>query len=133
MSAPRLGKGFDIDVHRGGDGGAVDERDAVSVGEQAVGAVGEHRAHGVVVGDNRDDRVGCFCDAPWSGRCLASQLGCEFRATRFVHIVHGGHGVAVVVQVSGHVRAHASNAHESDLIVRHVQTPADLCLPRMAI
>ena len=109
----RFRQRLDFDVSFRRDGRAVDEHLALGARQETVAVLAVDVAHRVVVGDHRDDDVRRRRDPGETVRSLASQLTGQRRGQIGLHVVNGRYRISLVVQVTGHVRAHPTHAYET--------------------
>ena len=107
-----------VDLRR--DRGAVDEDPALRAGQQAVAALAEYLVHGGIVGDDGDDDVRRRGYSGEGLRGLTIKLAGKRLGQFALNVVDGGNRIALVAQVTRHVRAHPPHAHNTDPL-RHVR------------
>ena len=100
------------------DGGAIDEDLALHLPcQQAISACGEDVLHRLVIGDDGDDVVCCGRNIRQLLGCLGADLTGQRCCGLCVDVEDGCDGKSHILQVSGDVGAHSTEADDADRIV----------------
>ncbi|MNX80746.1 hypothetical protein D3C86_1124140 [compost metagenome] len=112
----------DLPVDAGGEGGAVDEQLAFGPHEQVVIGLEKDRSHRLVVGDHGEDDVRLGGDLGERLAGLGPQLGSKRDRAIPVQVVERRDRLTAILEATGHVGPHATDADEADPI-RHGGSP----------